>query len=300
MKKFIFVLFTLLPCLIFAQEEKYVLLTIGTELTEANGTERLLLRHLVPQNIAGRQIVKRLQITPQPKRIFDKDGCRYAEFDIAPDTLYDKKIEIRAILEIRQNDLKTIKKSETRLRADSSDIHQYLLAERYIEKDDSVVIKLATRLKGRDRIKSAENIYNYIRSNIQHSNYMPGIFGARYAIESGKGDCTEFATAFVALCRAISIPARVVTGYTSIWAGTPKYEWAEFYDESLGWIPVDPTKGSGHKFDSLVNKYVYLSHLFHDSNLKNRFPYYYRYQGKAPKLKEISTIKTVRLDWNFD
>lgn len=300
MKKLTFLLFALIPCLILAQQEKHILLTIGAELIETSGTDRLLLRHLIPQDIAGRQIVKKLEITPQPKRIFDNNGCRYAEFDIVPDTLYGKKIEIKAILEIRQNDLKTIKKSETRLRADSSDIHQYLLAERHIEKDDSVVIKLARRLKGRDRVKSAENIYNYIRSNIQHSNYMPGVFGARYAIESGKGDCTESATAFVALCRAISIPARVVTGYTSIWADTPKYEWAEFYDESLGWIPVDPTKDSGQKFDTMINKYVYLSHLFHDENLKNKFPYHYGYKGKAPKIKEISTIKTVRVDWNFD
>lgn len=58
--------------------------------------------------------------------------------------------------------------------------------------------------------------------------------------------CTELAYTFVALCRAVDLPARVVSAYvrrdrgsTSIdWA---THRWAEFFAEGIGWVPVDPT-----------------------------------------------------------
>jgi hypothetical protein len=54
------------------------------------------------------------------------------------------------------------------------------------------------------------------------------------ALETRKGDCEEMAAVFVALCRSMTIPARLV------WV--PNHNWAEFYledEKSLGhWIPV--------------------------------------------------------------
>ncbi|HEX4142246.1 MAG TPA: transglutaminase-like domain-containing protein [Pirellulales bacterium] len=58
--------------------------------------------------------------------------------------------------------------------------------------------------------------------------------GVTTALETHKGDCEEMAAVFVALCRSMGIPARLV------WV--PNHNWAEFYltDEKDNghWIPV--------------------------------------------------------------
>jgi hypothetical protein len=54
------------------------------------------------------------------------------------------------------------------------------------------------------------------------------------ALDDRRGDCEEMAAVFVALCRAIGIPARLV------WV--PNHNWAEFYltdnDGQGHWIPA--------------------------------------------------------------
>ncbi len=54
------------------------------------------------------------------------------------------------------------------------------------------------------------------------------------ALETRRGDCEEMSAVFIALCRAVGIPARVV------WV--PNHNWSEFYltdDKGQGhWIPV--------------------------------------------------------------
>lgn len=78
--------------------------------------------------------------------------------------------------------------------------------------------------------------------------------GALWALENRTGDCSEHAFLFVALCRAINIPANFINGiYTgninaTSW-GVQNYtdighDWAEVYLPSQGWVWVDPTSGN--------------------------------------------------------
>ena len=78
--------------------------------------------------------------------------------------------------------------------------------------------------------------------------------GALSAVHTRRGVCTEFSALFVAYCRALKIPARVVAGY---WIDdklaqtmqqdvplnvTPHlHTWPEFYLPGAGWIPAEPT-----------------------------------------------------------
>lgn len=299
MAKLFSVFLGLIPLFVFAQQEKSIFLMTGLDLVESENTKRISLIYLIPNNIEGRQKVRDIDFSIPPKQIFEKNGCRYAEFEFSPDTLYDKRIVIKILLDIYQSDLKRINKTKNGIKADTSELRRYLIAEKYIEKDDPLIVKTASNLKGRNTKQSAENIYNYIQSKIEYFDYLPRTFGAKYALSLGKGDYSEFSRTFTALCRALSIPARVVYGYTSVWSGTPKYDWAEYYDEKLGWIPVDPTPGGRQKFNSLDNRYVYLSHIEQDETLKNNYTFYYRYAGDAPKVREIAEIKTVTIDWKF-
>jgi transglutaminase-like putative cysteine protease len=60
----------------------------------------------------------------------------------------------------------------------------------------------------------------------------------------GRGVCQDFAHLWVALCRALYIPARYVSGY--IWNGDNRQEqashaWGEAWIPGLGWLGYDPT-----------------------------------------------------------
>ncbi len=57
-------------------------------------------------------------------------------------------------------------------------------------------------------------------------------------LDTGFGDCVTQSCLFVALCRAAGVPARVTGGR---FLCTNDHYWAEFFEPSRGWVPVDPT-----------------------------------------------------------
>ena len=75
---------------------------------------------------------------------------------------------------------------------------------------------------------------------------------AEEALTLGKGVCQDFAHMQIAVCRALSVPARYVVGMQE---GTGEtHAWVEIYDNGI-WVGIDPTN---HK---MVNdRYLTLSH----------------------------------------
>ena len=130
----------------------------------------------------------------------------------------------------------------------------------------------------------AKRICEFVNKKIRFKHLRSaGASGITYLLESGakdpstgeyyyEGECDQYSAFFVALCRAVGIPARSVLGFVS-WAPwmtvkdlkihyehlkklTPDglaaariygalwgHVWAEFYAPNYGWIPVDPTDG---------------------------------------------------------
>ena len=80
-----------------------------------------------------------------------------------------------------------------------------------------------------------------------------GEFLDYFLLESKRGYCSYFATAFVLLARAEGIPARYVQGFCVPVEGTGEitvyshmaHAWPEAYIEGVGWIPFEPTPGYG-------------------------------------------------------
>ena len=72
--------------------------------------------------------------------------------------------------------------------------------------------------------------------------YVASFSNAMEALKSGRGDCTEHSILFVALARAVGIPARSAVGiaYWPIGEGFGWHAWAEV---KIGdrWYAVDPT-----------------------------------------------------------
>ena len=65
------------------------------------------------------------------------------------------------------------------------------------------------------------------------------------ALEQGSGVCQDHAHIFCAVCRALGVPARYVSGYLTHGEGheahAASHAWAEGFVEHLGWVGFDPT-----------------------------------------------------------
>lgn len=122
---------------------------------------------------------------------------------------------------------------------------RYLQAEKYCEADDPEIAQLAETLKAPEPVKTAENTFRWVASNVTYTGYSAQPHGALHALRSKEGDCTEFMYLFTASCRANDIPARGIGGYVcsknAVLKPSDYHNWAEFY-EGGAWRIADPQK----------------------------------------------------------
>ncbi len=109
---------------------------------------------------------------------------------------------------------------------------------------------LAKELRGEetDPVKAAWRFYDYITSRVIYSFMPPYLLmesGAEYTAVNRRGDCGMLALLFIALCRIGGIPARWQSGLEAGPCEVGHHDWAEFYSERLGWLPVDCSFGGG-------------------------------------------------------
>lgn len=126
--------------------------------------------------------------------------------------------------------------------------------------NDEAAHKLGERIVGRikDPVAQAKAIYDWVVDNTVYLPEMPpvGQGDIRKLLDSGQygGRSAEINGLFVALCRAIGIPARCVyglrvghsrlsrtLGVSDENATQAQHCRAEFYIPGYGWIPVDPS-----------------------------------------------------------
>ena len=108
--------------------------------------------------------------------------------------------------------------------------------------------ELAEELKGdeTDPVKTARRIYDYITENVKYSfmriyTIMKDI--PDYCARNLRGDCGVQALTFITLCRICGIPAKWQSGLYVHPNYVGAHDWAMFYAEPYGWVPVDPSFG---------------------------------------------------------
>ncbi|WP_193165208.1 transglutaminase-like domain-containing protein [Microbulbifer hainanensis] len=140
----------------------------------------------------------------------------------------------------------------------------FLQPEANIEVDSPEIMALAGKLSG-----DVKKIASWIYRNITDTGYMAEDRGARYAITRKKGDCTEFASAFVGLARASNVPARMIGGFTADDSGRLRAEnyhnWAE-YKRGEAWSIADP---QNNIIDSGYGSYIAFYNFDKYSRLEN-------------------------------
>jgi transglutaminase-like putative cysteine protease len=125
------------------------------------------------------------------------------------------------------------------------DARQYLSAEPLIESDDPAIRDEAERaVRGAvgERAR-AERLTRYVNALLEKKPTV-SIPSAREVLKTRVGDCNEHTALYVAMARALGMPARIAVGLAYTRGAFYYHAWPEVYITEGGrgmWLPVDPT-----------------------------------------------------------
>lgn len=112
---------------------------------------------------------------------------------------------------------------------------------------DRVIRKQAAVLAGPDRLATAERFCAYVHETITFEHGVTSVTTtAAEALAGGRGVCQDAAHVMIALCRAVGLPARYVSGHLLGEGGT--HAWVEVIvadDAGARAVAFDPSSG-GH------------------------------------------------------
>lgn len=119
---------------------------------------------------------------------------------------------------------------------------EFLAPTPFIQSGDPRIKALAEEIVGdeTDPFKRVGKLVEWVYRNVD-KGYVAAIPNALEVLQTRRGDCTEHTVLFVALCRAIGIPAQELGGvaYINGFNGFAYHAWARVYIGT--WIEVDPT-----------------------------------------------------------
>jgi len=162
-----------------------------------------------------------------------------------------------------------VKRQEKAVHVDETTPETYLLEEKLVPNNDTfkkIAEEALVDKNGGDLVK-ARALYDHTIDSMKYAKFGSGWGNgdATFACDSARGNCTDYHSYFIALCRAVDIPARFAIG-----AAVPSNRdnggvngyhcWAEFYAEGKWW-PVDISE---------ADKYTSLSTYYFGHNPANR------------------------------
>lgn len=161
----------------------------------------------------------------------------------------------------------------------------WVTPSRYIDSDNEDIVSKAKELAEglSSNIEIARMMQNYVIYHVYLKIYMDASLDkASKTNELGYGTCMNSSRLFIALCRAVNVPARsvwgVVNAHDDIGGYNNHHQWAEILDESGLWHAAD--FGYTKYFD--LNDIRYLDMIYgaeENSIIKNRNDYQIMIEG---------------------
>jgi transglutaminase-like putative cysteine protease len=283
-----------------AQESREVTFRIEYTFTATGRTPWVRVMALVPKTIPGRQTVHDVQFSLPPLRVYDLEDRRYAEFFFSG-VVREFTVSIAGTARLLRYDLATA--CRLGRPAPLPDPRPYLLDEPSIEVSHPAVVRAAEGIHGTDELDTLRKLYDFVlrRMEFGGTDLSPAGGGAAKALQSGKGDCTEYSDLLVALCRAKGIPARPVLGLLCVPGNdVPQHSWVEVHTAACGWVPFDPVVddcSDNASFERLGPNYLAFSTVRNDPLLENYHAFaIYRWWGDRLTLREKYDIRPVTQD----
>jgi transglutaminase-like putative cysteine protease len=129
---------------------------------------------------------------------------------------------------------------------------QYCKYQKYWEYEDEILQEMSQKIAERtgDDESYARLAYQRVRESVKLKTHLDERLGAARAVREKEGDCEEFSDMFIALLRAVRIPARRIVGHYYQGKQDPEgHAWCEAFLERKGWIPIDPALGNFGKLN---------------------------------------------------
>jgi transglutaminase-like putative cysteine protease len=274
-----------------AQKAQNVDLTIGYQITNSEKTTKVHIVTLVPNDQEFRQKVNSLEFSLQPDTVYCVGSDKYAEFTF--EEVIPEEVTIKVNMDIYRSDYTTMSKLKPQEVLGEKERKAFISPSKYIESKKDIITEKAEELKKKKQITTLKSIYYFVNNHIKYI-FDDKTWGAFDALKTGFGDCSEYASLMVALCRANGIPAKVVYGITTEHYNTPLHEWAEVYIDGIGWVAFDPTSGNNAQFGVMENKYILISA---NRDVQHFIEYYYTYRiWGATRIAKINSNYTVKIN----
>ncbi|MBC7073975.1 transglutaminase domain-containing protein [Candidatus Parcubacteria bacterium] len=218
---------------------------------------------------AGMSNVKLIEISPKPDDLYeDANGNKIAFWETKKGGPGEYKIVFEADFSPIWYNIDPSKVGNYDVK--SPEYQKYTKPSPWIESDNEKIIKLAHEIVGNEKnpLIQVKLLHNWVAKNIK-----VGESGqtALQTLEKGSGDCGGHSFLFVALCRALGIPARPVSGLQPDYyqgrfvnridqkEGLGFHVWSEFYLPNFGWVQCDTATGEGHNIVGIDEPRIILS-----------------------------------------
>jgi len=229
------------------------------------------LRLALPVTEPGRQLIRAIRFDPEPDRQKHEKGKRVAEWKWK-DYARTKTIRVEVAADLIPP---THPQDPDELPGlTPAQIRTYLKSEPFVESDAEEIQRLAAEIPESDDLEEwIQLIADKVVSHLRYDGFNPQDLGALEAVKTQKGDCTEYADLFTALCRAKGLPARSRLCFLTRSVDTPLHSVSEVYLPGKGWRVVDPLWGeiTGRKQTQLLNRYLFLSTSRNDTDMFGSF-----------------------------
>ena len=223
--------------------------TIDVERTGANYNVDYVRAELYffPKNEYNQQILKS---STDPKATEEKNMILFEWKDLGLPTKLAYSLDTTIIV---KNNFPRVQEKISYPISVPAEAAKYLEPTEVIDSRHDLIIEQSTRLaEGEDDLfilvsKIAawtKNTIDYNLSTLTAEVSQP----ASWVLENRKGVCDELTSLFIAMLRALGIPAKFISGlshtnsplFPSQWGA---HGWAEVYFPGVGWLPFDPTFG---------------------------------------------------------
>lgn len=176
-----------------------------------------------------------------------------ANYELVYDNFGAYLVKIEASQYVESDELKikfTRTDEPTEKFIDSTNKENWLNPSYLVNSDNDTIKSKALELTAglNTKIEKATAIHQYIVENLEFDlsvYHASGILASKTLNDGIIGICMNFSRLFVALCRAVEIPARTVWGvvYGSTDDGVYNYhhQWAEFCNDDGSWLACDFT-----------------------------------------------------------
>ena len=259
-----------------------------------------------PPEIRGSQQVQYTNIDPKPKKMYlDKDGNTIGLYRLNGKSKMNIELIGSSKLIGKQVDIESSGKI---IDLPKRLVRDYTKEQKFWETGSQVVLGISRTLfdPNSSVTSNTQKIYNYIVSNMEYDFELIDTGemqrkGAEKALIRKEGNaCMEFTDSFVAISRAMGIPARELNGFAftneevnkplslNLTGGDLLHAWPEYFDPILGWVQIDPTWGNTSGVD-YFSKLDTNHFVFSIKGLNSEYPLpagAYRFDGDK-KLIEV-------------